>query len=105
MRINSIKIYERMEHRHHNTSTLAKKVDITWPNLKRLLSGQTSRINFALLGRICSELDLLPSDVLTSEDQVDQERAEARRRNPDWPRSSERKPAGVLCDSGGDDDR
>jgi putative transcriptional regulator len=55
---------------------LAKGTGVSWQNLKRLERGETSRIDFALLERLCEVLDCQPGDLL-------QYRKTKRRKNDD----------------------
>ena len=87
MRIDTIFIESRMKEKLLNRNQLSHRIGTTWPNIDKLISGKTSRINFSLLGRLCAELDITPAQVFTTEKKNAQEQAEAGRR----------------CDSGGND--
>ena len=99
MRIDTIAIEHRMTERHLNRNQVANRIGCTWPNTNKLINGNTSRINFDILGRLCTALDLTPSEIFTTEEEVAQEQAETRRCSTDWPRSPERESKRVLRDS------
>jgi len=73
-----------------NINQLCFKTGASWPNVKKLINGQTSRINFTMLGALCRSLEMTPSDLFTLETEHDENEAKEGRRGADWPRSPER---------------
>ena len=44
---------------------LAKEVNITYPNLKKLADNETNSIKFDLLEKLCNALNCTPNDLFT----------------------------------------